>query len=138
MKLKIKEKEYNIKFGFKAVAKGKLLKKLAEMETVTEGEDTIDKIGSVMELLPELLLAGMQANHSDEFSCDFDNADDKAKCLDEMYDLLDSYFEGEDADFMVLFDELQKELLDNGFLAKMFREEVQKAEQTKKVVKKSK
>ena len=41
--------------------------------------------------------------------------------------LLDDYFDTEDADFQELYGDLQKELLDNGFLASMFRAEKAKS-----------
>lgn len=44
-----------------------------------------------------------------------------------MFNLLDSYFDTEDSDIMKLYNALQNELMENGFLSKLFREE-QKAE----------
>ena len=81
-----------------------------------------------MEVLAKMLLVGLQRFHSDEFGYDYNETDlNKAESMSKVYDLLDTYFDDEDADFGKLYSELEEELVANGFLSKMFKEEMAKA-----------
>lgn len=122
---------YKIKYGYKATMKSGILKRLVALNA---NETAIDQIETMSNLLPELLLAGLQKYHGEEFAYDYDTGEGKEEQIDKIYDLLDDYFDGEDSDFMALVNILQKELMENGFLAKMLRQEQEK-QRGKKVLK---
>ena len=134
MKLIINEKEYTIKFGYEATVKNKILKRIAEVETQQDGFDVLD---GIMLLLPELLLVGLQRFHSDEFGFDAYNEAEKEQRMEQVFAMLDDYFDKEDADIKELYQSLTKELEDNSFLSKLLKQEQSKAKNTnQKTVKK--
>ena len=85
-----------------------------------------------MLFLPELLLVGLQVHHKD-FRYDYDTKEGKQKQLDKTLDLVEKYMESEDADIMELFGKLEEALMQDSFLASLFRKE-QEAEAVEKVV----
>ena len=119
--LKINGTDYNIKYGYEAVVKNGIIKKLIEVE---QGNDT-EKVDNILGFLPELLLVGLQKNHADEFGFKPDDDEKKNEQLSKVFGLLDDYFDG-DGDFAEIYGTLQKELLENGFLKSMFQEESKK------------
>lgn len=121
--IKIGEKEFNIKYGYEATVKNGIIKKLVSLGEENGNMDSIEKI---LLLLPELLLAGLQKYHADEYGFDYKNSDQKEKQMAKVYALLDEYFDGEDGDVEKLFGDLQNELLENGFLSKILRKEREK------------
>ena len=121
--IKIGEKEFNIKYGYEATVKNGIIKKLVALGEENGNMESIEKI---LLLLPELLLAGLQKYHADEYGFDYKNADQKEKQMARVYALLDEYFDGEDGDVEKLFGDLQNELLENGFLSKILRKESEK------------
>jgi translation elongation factor EF-G len=78
-----------------------------------------------------LLQCVVCSNHSAEPR----RAAEKEAQMDKVYELLDSYFDEEDSDLEKLYTALQSELIENGFLSKMFREEQAKAKTVKAVKK---
>lgn len=134
LKLKIKDKEYNIKFGYGATLKSKLVSKMAKMGDLnTEDNEDFEKIENFLLFLPEMLLVGLQKFHKDEFGFDYLTGDGKTEMLEKVYDIIDDYCEEKDA--MSLFIQLQEEMLQNGFLKNLFQEEVAKTEQVQKKAK---
>lgn len=121
--IKIGEKEFNIKYGYEATVKNGIIKKLVSLGEENGNMESIEKI---LLLLPDLLLAGLQKYHADEYGFDYKNADQKEKQMAKVYALLDEYFDGEDGDVEKLFGDLQNELLENGFLSKILRKESEK------------
>lgn len=121
--LKIGDIEYKIKYGFEATMRSGVLKRLASLN---ESENSMDQIETMSNLLPELLLVGLQKYHREEFYYDYVTGEGKEEQIDKVFGLLDEYFDGEDSDFMALVNVLQKELTENGFLAKMLRQEQSK------------
>lgn len=121
--IKIGKKEFNIKYGYEATVKNGIIKKLVSLGEENGNMESIEKI---LLLLPELLLAGLQKYHADEYGFDYKNADQKEKQMARVYALLDEYFDGEDGDVEKLFGDLQNELLENGFLSKILRKESEK------------
>ena len=121
--IKIGKKEFNIKYGYEATVKNGIIKKLVSLGEENGNMESIEKI---LLLLPELLLAGLQKYHADEYGFDYKNADQKEKQMAKVYALLDEYFDGEDGDVEKLFGDLQNELLENGFLSKILRKESEK------------
>ena len=116
--LKINETEYKIKYGYEATVKNGIVKKLIEVE---QGDDA-ERVEKILSFLPELLLAGLQKFHSDEFGFNAGDEDKKNEQLSKAFGLLDDYFDG-DGDFEKIYGILQKELLENGFLSKLFQQE---------------
>ena len=129
--IKLGERELKIKYGFEATVKSGIIRKLASLGS--DNEDGVESITKTLEILPELILAGVQKYHSDEFGYNYKTEEGKEEALSKIYSLVDDYFDGEDADFGEILDTLQNELMENGFLAKMLREEIaeQKTEEKK-------
>lgn len=128
MIIKLGGKDYTIKYAYTPVVKSGILKRLASMG---DSEDGLDSIDNIMNILPELILVGLQKNHKSDFGYVYETNAGKEEKLSRVYGLLDDYFDNEDADFMNLFQSLQDELLENSFLSKMFRDAKAKAEQEK-------
>ena len=76
--------------------------------------------------MPEILLVGLQVYHKD-FRYDYDTKDGKDEQIDKAFDLIEKYTESGDSDVMDLFNGLQEALLEDSFLANMFRKEKAKA-----------
>ena len=132
--MNIAGKELNIKFGYKPTLKERIISRVLKMENIADedGEISYEKIEDLMLFLPELLLVGLQVHHKD-FRYDYDTKEGKEKQLDKTLDLVEKYMESEDADIMELFGKLEEALMQDSFLASLFRKE-QKAEATEKVV----
>lgn len=123
--LVINGNEYNIKYGYLATARCGVIDKVQELEDMTKDGDELnmEDINKVLKILPELLLAGLQKCHSDEFGYDYDTEDGKKEALDKAYILLDDYFdENNKTDIIDLFNILTDEMVKNGFLANALRE----------------
>lgn len=120
---KFGEKELNIKFGYEATVKNNIIKKLANLE---KQEDGIESVNNILMLLPELILVGLQKYHSDEYGFDPYSKEQKEAKLSEVYSMLDDYFDSDESDIQKLFADVQGELLENGFLAKLLKQEQEK------------
>lgn len=131
--LKAGEKELKIKYGYEATLKTRILTKLSKMlesmKTTDEAEDSTSKAEDMLLFIPEFLLVGLQKHHSEEYGFDYKTEQGKEEALNKVYELLDDYFEDENNDITSLFNQLQNEMFENGFLAKMFRNEIANAEQ---------
>lgn len=134
MKMNIAGKEINIKFGYKPTLKERIISKVVRMSNITDenGETDMEKVEDLLLFLPELLLVGMQVHHKD-FRYDYDTKEGKQKQLEKSTDLVEKYMESEDADIMEFFGKFQDALMEDSFLASLFRKE-QKAESAEKVV----
>lgn len=130
LNLKLGKAQLSIRFGYEATVRSKLLKKLAKLTVKKEDDDTFDQMELMMEIVPEMILVGAQKFHSKDYGYDYKTEAGKEEALSKIYDLLDDYFEEEDADFTTLMESLQAELMENGFLSKMFKKEVEN-QQTK-------
>lgn len=122
--IKFGNRELNIKYGYKATLRVSLLKKIIQMSDIGADMESVERL---LDFLPEMLLAGLQKFHADEFGYDPDNEAQKAEKMDKVYDLLDDYFDSEDGDMQTLFATLQKEMLDNGFLSKVVNRKTKKS-----------
>lgn len=125
--LKLGKKNLKIKFAYESVARSGILKKFAEFVASRESGNNLDVLDSLMEFLPEVILVGAQKYHRDEFGYNYKTGEGKEEALSKVYTLLDDYFDGDNVDFDKLFGSLQGELLENGFLAKMFQKELEQA-----------
>lgn len=135
---KIHGKEYKVRFTYRMICEGDLLDKVSAIGDFTD-MDAKGIIGKLAVTTAELLLAGLQKYHSDEFG--YRNEEDRKALIDEILDMFDDY-EDESTDehpqsAFTLFTDLQGELEKNGFLSAMMSASEQmtemqaKAEQTK-------
>ena len=135
MKMNIAGKEINIKFGYKPTLKERIISKVVRMSNITDenGETDMEKVEDLLLFLPELLLVGMQVHHKD-FRYDYDTKEGKQKQLEKSTDLVEKYMESEDADIMEFFGKFQDALMEDSFLASLFRKEQEKVETVEKTV----
>lgn len=75
-KIKLGEKELNIKFGYEATYKSGIIAKIVQLDQI---EDGIEQVNAVLMLLPELILVGAQKFHEKEFGYDPNNEEQKEK-----------------------------------------------------------
>lgn len=129
MKLKIGEREFNIKFGYKPTLKSRIISKLVQMSATAkiDGDADMEKIEDMLLFLPELLLVGLQVCH-EEFRYDYDTGEGRDEQLDKAFALTGEYMDSEDADIMVFFNQLQEALLQDSFLKGLFQKEQKKQE----------
>ena len=117
---KIHGKEYKVRFTYRMICEGDLLDKVSAVGDFSE----LDAKGILSKLaIPtaELLLAGLQKYHSDEFG--YKDENDRKALIDEVLDLFDDYedesTEENPQSAYTLFRDLQGELERNGFLSAM-------------------
>ena len=129
--LKVGNKEYKLKYGYGVLSTSNILDRISNP---TGSDENSNPLKEMLKLLTELVLAGMQKCHADEFGYETDS--EKKECMNKIYDLLDQYEEESndpDAGFN-LFNLLQEELEKNGFLfgvTKGLEEAMKKANATK-------
>lgn len=128
-KIKIGKNEYQIYFAMQPTIQTGIIKKLAALGDI---EMSIDNIGSLLETITEVLLVGLQKNHKDEYGFNYVTGDGKDEAMAKAYELMDEYAEDENADYFDLYSKLENELLENGFFAKLFRQEKEKNETEQK------
>lgn len=125
-------KEYNIKFGNKAVARAGFISKLARIGAMQSDPDdsagALEGAEKMYLLMPQILLAGLQANHSDEFGYNLTTGKDREEQLGKVEDMLDHFVDEENGDFLKLQEDVTNEILHNGFLKRLFEEETAKAQ----------
>lgn len=127
-KIKLGEKELNIKFGYEATLKSGIIAKIVQLDQI---EDGVENVNAVLMLLPELILVGAQKFHEKEFGYDPNNEEQKEKQMKKVFSMLDDYFDQEDADGNMLYESLLTEMLANGFLSKMLNQERKKVTKRK-------
>jgi hypothetical protein len=127
-KIKLGEKELNIKFGYEATLKSGIIAKIVQLDQI---EDGVKNVNAVLMLLPELILVGVQKFHEKEFGYDPNNEEQKEKQMKKVFSMLDDYFDQEDADGNMLYESLLTEMLANGFLSKMLNQERKKVTKRK-------
>ena len=130
MKLKIGEKEYSIKFAYKPTLKERIISKVVKASNTTgaDGNTDMEKIEDLLLFLPELLLVGLQVHHKD-FRYNYDTKEGKEEQLDKTFSLVEQYMDGEDADIMMFFKQLNEALLQDSFLRNLFQKEQKKQEE---------
>lgn len=127
-KIKLGEKELNIKFGYEATLKSGIIAKIVQLDQI---EDGVESVNAVLMLLPELILVSVQKFHEKEFGYDPNNEEQKEKQMKKVFSMLDDYFDQEDADGNMLYESLLTEMLANGFLSKMLNQERKKVTKRK-------
>lgn len=123
LEIKLGDKELKIKFSYEATVRSGIITKLVELGDLESGGKSSEHVQHLLELLPEMLLVGAQKYHREEFGYDYDTGNGKEAAKSNMYSLLDDFLDEEGSDFMGLFASLQKEMLSNGFLAQLYRQE---------------
>lgn len=114
MIFKAGNRELNVKFSYMAVYRSGIVEKMFKMSELNE-LDNYEQLEATMGVVPELLLVGLQRYHRDEFGYQYESEDSKKQALEKVGDLIDIYFDDDNADFMQLFADLQEELVNNGF-----------------------
>lgn len=131
MKLKIGENEYSIKFAYKPTLKEHIISKFVKYANVTgaDGETDLEKIENLLLFLPEAVLVGLQVHHKD-FRYDCETGEGRKEQLDKAFALVEEYMDGEEADVMAFFNQLQEALLEDSFLRSLFQKEKKKQEES--------
>ena len=117
---KIHGKEYKVRFTYRMICEGDLLDKVSAVGDFSEldAKGVINKLATTT---AELLLAGLQKYHSDEFG--YKDEKDRKALIDEVLDMFDDYEDESTEDnpqsAFTLFRDLQGELERNGFLSAM-------------------
>lgn len=120
--LKVKDKEYKLKFGYKSFKNSGILKEVVEMQKKLSNakendESDIATIEEVFDLNSKLVLAALQKNH-EEFRANYKDQESVEKKIEMVDDLMDEYMDEEDSmSIMDLFGALTEELFNNGFLS---------------------
>lgn len=130
MKLKIGEKEYRIKFGYKPTLKEHIISKFVKFSNVKgkDGEMDLEKIEDLLLFLPEAVLVGLQVHHED-FRYDYDTGEGKEEQLDKAFALVEKCMDSKDSDAMAFFNQLQEALTQDSFLRSLFQKEQKKQEE---------
>ena len=129
MKLNIAGKEINFLFVYKPTLKERIVSKVVELSKSTDESGNMDmkKLEDLMLFLPEMLLVGMQVHHED-YRYNYDTGEGKEEQLEKAFKLVEKHMKSEDADIMALFGKLQEALMQDSFLAGLYKKEQKKAE----------
>lgn len=121
--LVINGNEYKIKYGYEATARCGVIEKVNKLEEVLNSAENMEiaDLNKLLQILPELLLAGLQKFHKDEFGYNYETEEGKSDALNKAYELVDDYFDADDADIIDLFNLLTEEMVQNGFLANLLQ-----------------
>ena len=126
---KVNDKEYKIKFGYEVLSQSDILTKTSNLGAVNDPR-------TLVSLLPELLLAGLQKKHKEEFG--YETEEEKKEAYRKVCDLLDKYedesTEENPKSGFDLFQKMNKELEKNGFLSGILKM-MEEAEKNQKVTK---
>ena len=115
---------YEIKFGIEATTKSGILKKIKEIQQSSDNEvqqsngDFVDDIEMMLNMVPEFLLVKKKKRHKDEFGYDYNTNKGKEEVTAKVCELIDKYTDQEDSSIKELFEELLKEVMQNGFFKK--------------------
>lgn len=137
--LVINGNEYKIKYGYEATARCGVIEKVNKLEEVLNKAENmeIEDLNKLLQILPELLLAGLQKFHKDEFGYNYETEEGKSDALNKAYELVDDYFDADDADVIDLFNLLTEEMVQNGFLANLLQRGAEAEQKPKAPAKKT-
>jgi len=136
---KVKGKEYKVRFTYKAVCRGDVLDKFTAALKFEDDNSPRAMLNHIVTVTAEMLIAGLQKYHSDEFG--YKSEEEKEKIIDKVFDLFDDYEDEATKDHSqsaaTLFVDMKEELEKNGFLSAMANtaEEVENAMETADQVK---
>ena len=119
--LRVNDRIYKVKFGYGVLYKSDLIDRVLTASNA-DAEKPADALKNLIGLTAELLLAGLQKRHRDEFGYETDS--EREAMILKVCDLIDDYEDehtdqdgNRDKDGFSLFNELQGELEKNGFLS---------------------
>ena len=121
MKLKVGEKEYQLKFGYKATLKSRILSRMAKIEEDGKNEG-LESLEDLLVFIPDVLLVALQKFHKDEFGFDVETGEGKEEMLGKVFELVEDYVD-QDGDVSELYNSLTEELKSDSFLSTLFEEE---------------
>lgn len=131
LKLKIGDKELNVKYAYEPTLKCRVLSRMVKKESEKESKNEIEAMEATEELLlflPEMLLVGLQKFHSDEYGFDWETGEGKEEQVSKMFTLIEEYFDSNDKeDAITFYNALSEEMLSDGFLRSQFQRELKKA-----------
>ena len=108
-------KEYKVKYGYGVLCNSDLIDKVTSIGQENNG------FKGAMKTVAELILAGLQKCHKDEFGYETESEEETA--LAKVYDLMDEYEEESTEENpqsgYTLFEKCNEELMKNGFLSQM-------------------
>lgn len=128
LSLKIGEKELKVVYAYEPTLKSRLLSKLAKMDVGSEEAD-FEKFEDLLLFIPEMLLIGLY-KEQEEYRYNLDTKEGYEDCVSKAFALVGEYLDDENNDAIELSNMLQEELMNNGFLKKMFENEIEKAQAT--------
>lgn len=112
---KVGDKEYKVKYGYGVLCNSDLIDKVTSIGQENNG------FKGAMKTVAELILAGLQKCHNDEFGYETESEEETA--LAKVYDLMDEYEEESTEENpkngYTLFEKCSEELMKNGFLSQM-------------------
>lgn len=108
-KLTVGDKDYKIRFDYRALARTDVL---SRAESITE----VTNMAKVIEDTAEFLLVGLQKYHADEFG--FADVTEREEALDKVYALMDEMDE-HDVSVLDTFNAVSEELTKCGFLSQL-------------------
>ena len=112
---KVGDKEYKMKYGYGVLCNSDLIDKVTSIGQENNG------FKGAMKTVAELILAGLQKCHKDEFGYETESEEEAA--LNKVYDLMDEYEEESTEENpqngYTLFEKCNEELMKNGFLSQM-------------------
>ena len=115
---KVADKEYKVKFGYRVLCGTDIIDRFINIQNTMDNNHAFR---TMMEIVAEMLLAGLQKYHEDEFGWDTDS--EKKEKLGKVLDIMDDYedesTEKNPQDAYTLFEKLQEELFNNGFLSRI-------------------
>lgn len=123
--IKINNKEYKLKFGYASLYRTGILNRLQDAQSIfnpdkNSNEGAFDKIEKLMGVTAEAFLAGLQKYHKDEFG--YETESEREKMIDKVCDLFDDMAdEDETIGVMEIFTMINEELVEQGFLARLFK-----------------
>ena len=132
MTLKVKDKEYKVRFTYNSFADSDLLDRtfetltlVQEMTNANQNTNSVESIKKLFVLNRELLFVGFKK-------------DNPVKTIDEVGDILDDYLEEdpENHGLLDIFNEIAGELLASGFFGDVLKKSLAALNKTKKSAKK--
>lgn len=122
---KVGEKEYKVKYGYRVLCETDLIDRVTSVGSVD------NSFKGAMKTIAELILAGLQKCHKDEFGYETESEEETA--LAKVYDLMDEYEEESTEENpqsgYTLFEKCNEELMKNGFLSEMTKRAAENAKE---------
>lgn len=122
---KVGDKEYKVKYGYRVLCNSDLIDKVTAIGQENNG------FKGAMKTVAELILAGLQRCHKDEFGYETESEEETA--LAKVYDLMDEYEEESTEENpqsgYTLFEKCNEELMKNGFLSEMTKRAAENAKE---------